>query len=329
MNKKRTLVAAVLLTSMMITASLLGAQGTRESTMNSTEGTASSIPLSRVILYVSGVGYFQREGKVSGNQEVELSFKSSEVNDLLKSLTVRDLDGGQVTGVTYGSQDPVERRLKSFAVNLAGNPGLVSILTQLRGEDVSLAVPDPVEGLVVGVETRADSEGKQFLFLNILTAGGVRSFPLNDIKNLKFLSSRVDSEFRKALSVIAESHDVDKKTIRVGFTGSGTRRVSMGYLTEAPAWKTAYRLVLDDKGEHYLQGWAIVENATDEDWKDVSLSLVSGRPISFIMDLSTPRYISRPVVRQSTAAGPAPQTYDDTLSGKGEKEKAYAPAPAP
>lgn len=325
MTKLKHVLATTILAIVLFPTPFLAAQGTREYTMSDTAGDSSGLPLTRVILYVSGVGYFQREGAVSGNQEVALTFKTAEVNDLLKSLTVRDLDGGKITGVTYGSQDPVEKRLKSFAVNLSGNPGLSSILTQLRGENVSLAVPDPVEGLVVGVEGVTDKDGVQILSLNILTSGGLRAFLLKDIKNIKFTNPRVDSEFRKALGVIAESHDVDKKTVRIGFTGNGNRRVSMGYLTEAPAWKTAYRLVLDDTGDHFLQGWAIVENATDEDWKDVSLSLVSGRPISFVMDLSTPRYINRPVVRQSTAAGPAPQTYDDSLLSK--KEKSGAPMP--
>ena len=59
-------------------------------------------------------------------------------------------------------------------------------------------------------------------------------------------------------------------------------------------WKTSYRLILAEKPA--LQGWAIVENQTDNDWTDVQLSLVSGRPISFIQDLYQPLYIPRPWV---------------------------------
>ena len=76
---------------------------------------------------------------------------------------------------------------------------------------------------------------------------------------------------------------------------------------ENPIWKTSYRLVLSARrGKPFLQGWAMVENPTDEDWKDVRMALVSGRPISFQMDLYQPLYVPRPVVQPElyTSLGP-------------------------
>src|SRR5262249_14540396 len=64
----------------------------------------------------------------------------------------------------------------------------------------------------------------------------------------------------------------------------------------APMWKSSYRLVFDREGKPKLQGWAVVENTTDEDWKDVRMALVSSRPISFQMDLYQPLFVPRPVV---------------------------------
>ena len=63
------------------------------------------------------------------------------------------------------------------------------------------------------------------------------------------------------------------------FAGEGKRKVQVGYVVEAPIWKTSYRLVLSDTEAPFLQGWALVENTTDEDWQGVRLSLISGRPI--------------------------------------------------
>src|SRR5262249_57119441 len=71
--------------------------------------TEPALPIRAVVLFNSGVGYFQREGQVEGDARVDLSFPASEVNDLLKSLVLQDLGGGQVTAVSYDSQDPVER----------------------------------------------------------------------------------------------------------------------------------------------------------------------------------------------------------------------------
>src|SRR5436309_2350217 len=80
------------------------------------------LPIAQVVLFSSGVGYFQREGTVEGNTRVDLSFPVQDVNDLLKSMVVRDLDGGVISTVSYDSSAPVEKTLKSFAVNLDGNP---------------------------------------------------------------------------------------------------------------------------------------------------------------------------------------------------------------
>src|SRR5438045_5185437 len=87
-------------------------------------------------------------------------------------------------------------------------------------------------------------------------------------------------------------------------------------------WKSSYRLSLDkDNNKAFLQGWAIVENTTDEDWKEVSLGLISGRPISFRMDLYQPLYIPRPLVEPELFASLRPPTYSGAME---YREKAVA-----
>src|SRR5207247_4383833 len=93
----------------------------------------------------------------------------------------------------------------------------------------------------------------------------------------------------------------------------GKRRVSVGYILEAPIWKASYRLELTEKNQPFLQGWAIVENTTDDDWKSVSLTLVSGRPISFIMDLYQSLYVPRPTVVPEIYASLRPPAYEPAI----------------
>src|SRR4051794_33663903 len=83
---------------------------------------AAQLPLAQVQLFSSGVGYFQREGSVEGDARVDLSFPISDINDLIKSMVLRDHDGGHVSAVSYDSLAPLDRMLKSFAVNLSSNP---------------------------------------------------------------------------------------------------------------------------------------------------------------------------------------------------------------
>ena len=119
----------------------------------------TQLPIGQVVLFSSGVGYFQREGSVEGNARVDLSFPVTDINDLLKSMVLRDLDGGHISTVSYDSNAPVERTLKSFAINLTGNPSFGAILNQARGEKVEVVLqqtnatqPGTMSGTVVGIE---------------------------------------------------------------------------------------------------------------------------------------------------------------------------------
>ena len=122
------------------------------------------------------------------------------------------------------------------------------------------------------------------------------------------------------MTASSQARDQDKKPVTVNFTGEGERHVKIGYIVETPVWKTSYRLILSDK-QAQLQGWAIVENQTDNDWNEVELSLVSGRPISFIQDLYQPLYVPRPVVQPQLFASLRPQTYEGGLQSNRPVEK--------
>ena len=280
----------------------------------------AALPLSEVILYSSGVGYFERSGTVEGRAKVDLRFKVDDINDLLKSLVVQDFDGGQVSTVTYGSRDPITKTLKSFGVDLTDNPTLGQLLNQVRGEVVAVMRPGPLEGTIVGVETKLQPAGEnktvEVEFLNLLTTDGFQAVPLPQIQQIRLTNERLNTELRQALAALATSHDTQKKTVSIVLDGTGKRKVAVSYIAQTPVWKTSYRLVLDDKEPPFLQGWAIVENTTDEDWDNVRLSLVSGRPISFVMDLYQPLYAIRPLVQPELYLSLRPQIYGDSLEDK-------------
>lgn len=107
----------------------------------------------------------------------------------------------------------------------------------------------------------------------------------------------------------------------------GQRRIQIGYLQEMPVWKTTYRLS-SDQGGLFMQGWALVENTTDEDWNGVKLNLVAGRPISFKMDLYSPIYLPRPELSLGIAQAPVPPAYQQNLASGAAREMAKS-APAP
>ncbi len=300
--------------------------------------TSVQLPIGQVVLFSSGVGYFQREGQIEGDARVDLSFPTQDINDLIKSMVLRDLDGGHISAVSYDSNAPVEKTLQSFAVNLSANPTFGQILNQARGEKVEIVLqqanasqPGTLTGSIVGVEQKQEGVDKAVVNveqLNLWCADGMRSVKLSELERVRFLNPVMDNEVRKALETLTLSHDTQKKAVSLSFVGEGKRNVRVGYVIENPIWKTSYRLVLGKEKEDkpFLQGWAVVENATDEDWKDVRMALVSGRPISFQMDLYTPLYVPRPTVVPELFASLRPVTYNDDLHGPRQLTDETTPA---
>lgn len=278
---------------------------------------SQELPVTRVVLFTSGVGFFEHRGTVTGDAQVPLTFTEDQVNDVLKSLIPRD-PTGTVGVVGYPSQDPLERSLRSFALDLGGPGGLEALLPQLRGVALTLTTPAELTGRLVGLDKRTTTE-KTETWLTLATDAGLKAVPLSSVSGVKILDPKVDRELSQALALVASSRDSRQKTVVAQFNGSGTRTVSLGYIAEAPVWKTSYRLDLTG-GKPFLQAWAIVENTSEADWNQVRLSLVSGRPVSFIQDLYTPLYVDRPVYTPDTEAGPAPR-----INAAGSPP----PAPAP
>jgi len=296
----------------------------------------AELPTKRVMLFSSGVGYFERSGAVSGADSVALRFRTEQINDILKSLLLEDLGGGKVGVVTYPAQEPLDRTLKSFAVDVTAAKTLGDLLRQLRGTEVEvLAAGESFAGPIVSVESQKQHTGEsggmtvEIDVLTVLTDKGLRSAPLPEVRSLRVLDERIDGELRKALAALAGSRDTRTRTVVLNFTGEGERQVRAGYVIETPVWKTSYRLAMGDEGKALLQGWAIVENMTEEDWNGVELSLVSGRPISFVQDLYQPLYAPRPEVKPELYAGLRPQEYGQAVEEfEGRTRLLMAPAPA-
>ena len=275
------------------------------------------VPVKRVVMFSSGVAFFEHGGEVEGNATVDLKFNVKSINDLLKSMVLQDLGGGKISTVSYGSKDPITRTLATFSIDLTSNPTLADLLQQIRGEQIEMDAPN-ISGTILGVEKRRVPTGKdetiERSYLTLLTTEGLRSISLENVGRIKLSNPKLDADLRQALEVLAASKSLDKKTVSLSFLGQGKRGVRVGYIQEAPIWKTSYRLVLDDDKPPFLQGWAIVENTTETDWNDVSLTLVSGRPISFVMDLYQPLYVERPEVKPELYSSLRPKTYDQDLA---------------
>ena len=321
----RTLRSMVLLLPLLHAGSLLA--------QPATQPPRTVVPVSTVMLFSSGVGYFEHAGTVQGDGSTELRFRTAQINDILKSLVVQDQSGGRVSAITYPSHDPLSKTLRSFQVDITANPSLADLLNQLRGAQVTIqSQAERLTGTIVGVEMRVrpagPGESVQVPVLNILTGATLRAIELHSVTSLTLDDPLLQAELTRALTAVTQARDQDKKPVTIEFTGSGARRVRFGYVVETPIWKTSYRLLMDARSGDRLQGWAIVENQTDSDWNGISLSLVSGRPISFIMDLYQPLYATRPTVVPELFAGLRPQVYEGGIAQERARADMAASAPS-
>ncbi len=292
-----------------------------------------NLPITRITLYRSGVASMQRRGMVDGNAKVQLRFTTDQVNDILKSMVVLDFSKGhgQVDGISYGSREPLTKRLSSFGIDLSDQPSMATLLIRLRGAPIRVSIDaDTVNGTILGGEMRQEIIGDAqqpvaVPYINIVTDTGIRSINLNKARNVEILDKDLAAELAKALQALAEHRADRTKTVDVNLSGEGAREVVIAYVQEAPVWKASYRLVLPDgpkaaanapkeskvaNESATMQGWAIVENTTDEDWQNVRLSLVSGRPVSFTMDLYEPLFMPRPSVPVPTIPGVLSRAYE-------------------
>jgi hypothetical protein len=273
----------------------------------------SALPVTRVVLYKHGVGYFERHGSVEGDATLSLTFKQAEVSDVLKSLTVLDLDGGHVASVSYDSTKPLEQLLAEVALSIPDQGSLVGLLPQIKGARVAVVLGDGgrLEGVLLGVDTseRQSADGiVKTVLVSLLTDGGeVRSFDLHGVAGLELLDAALRRDLEFYLRTQLSAKKKDARTFTFFAQGKGSRTIRLSYTLEAPVWKATYRIILGEENQPpMIQGWAVVDNTQDEDWEDVRLSLVAGLPVSFIHDLYTPRYIRRPVVEVKETTGVLP-----------------------
>jgi hypothetical protein len=315
----------------------------------------SALPMSRVVLYKHGVGYFEREGSVTGDTTVALTFKQSEVSDVLKSLTVLDLDGGHIASVSYDSTKPLEQLLAEVSLSIPDQGSLVGLLTQIKGARLrvesstakatgtgfgmapSKARDNGIEGVILGVDTEEQKSGDgitRTVLLSLVTdAGEVRSFPLHALEKFEILDAGLRRDLDYYLRTQLSAKKKDARTFTFFAQGQGERRLRLSYTLEAPVWKATYRILLSEpdtsgavSAEPLIQGWAVVDNTQDEDWENVNLSLVAGLPVSFVHDLYTPRYIRRPVVQVKETTGVLPPEVEEGMAFAALSPPAGGPA---
>jgi hypothetical protein len=302
----------------------------------------ADLELRRVILSSGGVGYFEHEARVDGPAELSLPVRLDQVDDVLKSLVVL-AEGGGVAEASLPGREAREQIFRDlpFGEEALGSPA--ALLEALRGAEVRLGGARALAGRVLSITPETTSLPNNGGVLTrhrvaLLTASGIEQALLEDADSVVFADAALQAKVGEALASLLAARAQESRTIKLRLTGTGERRVRVAYVVEAPLWKATWRLVAPaapDAGKARLQGWAVLENMTGGDWRQVELTLVSGNPVTFRQALYQAYHVKRPEVPVEVMGRVLPPADDGVLSRfRGDaaakaETRGIAPAAAP
>ncbi len=293
---------------------------------------AADLPITEVTLYKHGVAHLERSGELKPGETARLDFKPDDMNDVLKSLTVTDRGGGKVNGVRYDSSDPLEKRLADFPFQLGAGASLAAFLDQMKGARIELKLgAGDAAGVIISArvveQSDKDHPSQHEVLVLLMDSGDIRSFDLGAASAVKLSDPKQQSQLAAYLAVLNQSHARDRRSVYIDAVSSGARQLIASYMTPAPVWKSSYRLMFGAAGEPTLEGWAIIDNTSGDDWNNVRLAVVSGKPVSFITRLYEPRYVQRPFAELAENQAAAPIVYQGAMEAA-KDQVAAAPAAA-
>jgi hypothetical protein len=308
----------------------------------------TELPVTRVSLYKNGVGFFEHAGRVTGDQSVTIDFTTAQLNDVLQSLTAIDLNGGRIAGAGYNSTTPLEEQLKALPLALGEDATAVDFYEAIRGARVEVrSGTTAITGRLLNIELVNTPEGdnKPALEKRLITVigegGEVRTVELTTATSVTLLDADLHQDVTRYLQLLASTRNQGLRHLTIEDNGTGTRELSVSYISEVPIWKSTYRILFTEPkagsastGDSTaskpqtatLQGWSVVDNTTGADWINVQLSLIAGAPQSFIQPLSVPYYSRRPEIGLPQEAQLTPQTHE---SGEAVAQTALPLASAP
>lgn len=275
---------------------------------------AADLPVTKVILYKNGVAYYERSGEVKAGEPGRLDFLASEMDDVLKSLVV-DAAGG-VTRIRYELSEPLQRKLAGQGIQIDDQQPLVLLLDHWRGAHVEMKYgPTTLAGVIVtGRLAPLPQKGERQELTLLTDSGELRLIDLGAVSDLKLTDAKLQQQLVDALSAIAQSRSKDKRAVFIDAASGG--KLTARYLIPSAVWKSSYRLALADTADSTLEGWAIVDNASGEDWNHVDLTVVSGKPVSFISRLYEPKFLTRPEASLPDDQPVAPVLYESAMMKK-------------
>ena len=213
-------------------------------------GLPADLPIKQVVLYKHGIGFFERSGTLGPGESARLEFNASDMNDVLKSLTI-DERGGKITGLRYDSQDPLSHALSEFPFQIANSQPLSGVLDQLKGARLELKLGDrTVTGVIVNGRLigAANNQPEREQITLLMDSGELQNIDMGAVNGVRFTDPRLQQQFKDYLSMVASARSKDKRSVYIDSTDSNEHEVVASYTVPQPVWKSSYRLMFGASG---------------------------------------------------------------------------------
>lgn len=269
---------------------------------------ADNGPITSITLSSGGLAEVVRKADIDSAGLINMTVPLDQVNDVLKSIVVFDA-AGVVEGITLPGPNPLAETFKNLPFSIDDLQSPARLLSALQGTEVRLErAGSTVEGLVLGVTARDQGDNGQVFVVSVLAEGRITGVELGADTEIVFLDEDIRQKVARALAAVGTGKADGARTVALKVAGEGAREVAVSYVVPAPIWKTAYRVVTlaDDKAR--LQAWAVLENASGEDWENVEVTLSSGAPVTLKQRLHDLYWKQRREVPIDVSEGYVPRT---------------------
>ncbi|MFN7181798.1 MAG: hypothetical protein ACK4NF_03855 [Planctomycetota bacterium] len=259
---------------------------------------SEELPVKKVVIYKNGICYVERETILNGSGVVVLKFKAHQMKDILKTLFALPLQQGSIQNIDYQSEEPLSKKLEDIKIPLPQVNTLTSLLQGLQGAKIIINGTETVTVLGIEIKKTQTKDGnilEQPLLVHIDSYGRIATMNI-EFLNFTIEDQNIRNDFEKLVGILNSTKYADQKNVSIYYKDFANSPLRVGYVIESPIWKTTYRVFLDAKPSPLLQSFAIIENNTLDDWKDVKVVIVGSGPFSYLVDLYTAIIPSRPTV---------------------------------
>lgn len=277
-----------------------------------------------------------------GESRLALEIPADQADDVLKSLLVSD-PGGTIVSVTLDGANAVAEAFKRLPLKREDLASTATIAAAMTGYAATIddGAGHKASGIILGVGKVPRATEGQPIEVPAVTLrqddGSFAEVLLGPGAGIVFADKDLQARIDAAITAVRTAADTDFRTLAIETTGKGARTVRLSYVVAAPVWKAAYRIVPADGGKYRVQGWAVLENGSGDDWSGVELTLSSANPVALKQRLVDMYWRDRREVPLLLPGGPVDLFVDGAAAG-GAREEMYdmsgdadmpAEAPAP